>query len=74
MAKKKSKKHIITPLVLLVYLASMAWYFYPGANHPELSLKQYYITIGVTLGLIIALVFFLRKKEEYRQKYKDPEK
>ena len=69
MAKKKNKKHIWIPLVLFVYLAAMAYFNYPGPNNPELSLKQYYITIGITSVLIIALVFFLKKKEEYRKKH-----
>ena len=69
MSKKKSKRHILIPLVLLIYLAAMAYFNYPGSDNPELSLKRYYITIGVTLALIISLVFFLKKKEENRRKY-----
>ncbi|MDL2224510.1 hypothetical protein LJB92_04270 [Bacteroidales bacterium OttesenSCG-928-M06] len=68
----KIKKHIILPLVLLIYLAFMAYYFYPGKEgNGELSFIQYYITIGVTLVIIIALYFFQKKKDQNKKKYKD---
>ena len=71
MDKKKSRRHIIIPLLLLVYLVFMAYFTYPGTDNPELSLTQYCITIGITLVVIVAAFFFIRKKEENKQKYKD---
>ena len=67
------KKHILLPLVLLVYLAFMAYTYYPEKN-PELSYTQYYTIIGVTIVIIIVLSFFLKKKEEHRKKYLDKPK
>jgi hypothetical protein len=55
------KKHIALPLVLLIYLAFMAYTFYPGKN-PELSYTQYYITVGVTLALNYCIAFFSEKE------------
>ncbi|MCC8145604.1 MAG: hypothetical protein LIO93_04020 [Bacteroidales bacterium] len=68
----KVKKHILLPLVLLFYLAFMAYYTYPGREGNEnLSITQYYITVGITVVVIVALYFFQKKKDENREKYKD---
>ena len=71
MSKKKSKKHIIIPLALFIYLIAMAIYTYPKGDNPEVSLTQYYITIGITLVLIVAASYFIKKREEHKQKYED---
>jgi LPXTG-motif cell wall-anchored protein len=55
------KRHILLPVVLLVYLAFMAYFFYPGKNSE--SHTQYYLTIGITLIVIGLLAYFLKKKE-----------
>lgn len=71
----KTKKHIWLPLVLLVYLAFMTYYTYPGRHADEgVGYTQYYLTLGITFVLIIALSFFLKKKEENKQKYKNKNK
>jgi len=62
------KRYILLPLALLVYLAVMAYFTYPGRNE-SLSYTQYYITIGITILILIALSFFLKKKDENRKKY-----
>jgi amino acid permease len=61
------KKHIALPLSLLIYLGAMAYFFYPDENSQS-NYTQYYISIGVTLGVIIALFFFLKKKEKIQDK------
>lgn len=71
----KIKKHVALPLVLLIYLAFMAVYTYPGrTGNEELSFTQYYITVGITVLIIIALYFFQKKKDENREKYKQDKK
>jgi hypothetical protein len=67
------KKHIILPLILLIYLAIMAYHTYPG-HKPEsegISFSRYYITLGVEFIIIVALSFFLKKKNDNKNKYKD---
>lgn len=65
----KNKKHIIIPAALLIYLGVMAYFTYPGTNNPELSLTQYWVTVGITLVIIIALTFFIKKKEDNKKKW-----
>lgn len=68
---KFMKRHILLPVVLLVYLICMAYFAYPGKN-PEggLSYVQYYITIGITLIIIGLLAYFLKRKEDNKKKLK----
>jgi phosphotransferase system glucose/maltose/N-acetylglucosamine-specific IIC component len=67
------KRHILLPVVLLIYLAIIAYFTYPSRNISagEISYTQYYISIGVTLVIIAALFFFLKKKAENERKRKD---
>jgi hypothetical protein len=48
----------------------MAYFAYPAKN-PEggLSYVQYYLTIGVTLIIIGLLAYFLKKKEDKKNKW-----
>lgn len=69
----KKKKYILIPLALLVYLGFMAYISYPGKN-PELSYTQYYITIAITLVIIAILPYFLKRRDEFRNKIKNREK
>ncbi|MDR0427489.1 MAG: hypothetical protein LBH12_02675 [Dysgonamonadaceae bacterium] len=64
------KKHILVPIALLIYLGVMAYFFYPGKTDGSVSFTQYYITIGITAVIIVALSFFLKKKAENNEKYK----
>ncbi|MDR3340261.1 MAG: hypothetical protein LBT25_09275 [Candidatus Symbiothrix sp.] len=63
------KKHITVPIALLIYLAAMAYFMHPS-RHPggESDFVRYYITIGVTIVIIIALSYFLKRKEENKKK------
>jgi len=67
------KRHITIPLLLLIYLAAVAYFAYPAKN-PTLSYTQYFITLGVTLAVIIAASYFIRKKDENAKKYKKKDK
>ena len=59
------------PIALLLYLAAMAIYAWPGRNPgSSLSYTNYWATIGVTLACIIALTYFLRKRDKFRNKNK----
>lgn len=64
------KKYILLPIALLIYLAFIAYFSYPGRSvDGGVGYTQYYITIGVTVLIIIALSFFLRKKEQNKKKH-----
>jgi hypothetical protein len=63
------KNYILTPLLLIVYLGFMAFYFYPERN-PGLGYTKYYVTIGVTVVFIAASAFFLKKKADRKKKWK----
>lgn len=66
---KFMKRYILLPAVLLVYLACMAYFTYPGKN-PDgaLTYVQYYLTISITLIVIGLLAYFLKKKEDKKTK------
>lgn len=64
MSKFKLKRSTVIPLALLVYLAVMSYIgrgeFYAG------NYLYYFSIIGISLACIIALHFFLKKKEALR--------
>jgi uncharacterized membrane protein len=69
------KKHILLPVVLLVYLAFMAYFTYPARSVTGgISYTSYYVTIGVTFVIIIFLAYFLKRQEDNRKKRKEKEK
>ena len=62
------------PVALLLYLAAMAIYAWPGRNPgSSLSYTNYWATIGVTLACIIALTYFLKKRDKFRNERKKNE-
>ncbi|GHT55186.1 hypothetical protein FACS1894145_8310 [Bacteroidia bacterium] len=65
------RRYILLPVVLLIYLAAMAYFTYPGRTQGGLSYTQYYITLGVTIVIIAALSYFLKKKDDNNKKYKE---
>ena len=69
----KIKRHIGVPGALLLYLIAISIYSWPGRS-PEITYSQWIATIVITLGCIIALYFFLKKRERFRNKRKDGEK
>lgn len=66
------KSYIVTPLLLLIYVAVIAYMTFPGRTpESELSYTQYYITVAVSVVIVIVLGFFLKKKHDNNQKYKN---
>ena len=55
------------PALLLVYLAVMAYLGLDGLRSGQTSLAAYVATIVVSLGVIILLHFFLKKRERLRR-------
>jgi hypothetical protein len=63
--KSKIKRSVVFPLIMLAYLAAMAWI---GRDRLERGEYLYYFgIIGVGLIIIVLLYFSLRKKEQLRQ-------
>ncbi len=63
----KYSRAIIVPALLLVYLAVMAYLGLDGLRSGQTSLAAYVATIVVSLGVIILLHFFLKKRERLRR-------
>ena len=66
MSKKiKIKRSVVFPLIMLAYLAVMAWL---GRDRLERGEYLYYFgIIGVGLIILVLLYFSLRKKEKLRE-------
>ncbi len=66
MSKSKIKRSIIFPVIMLAYLAVMAWI---GRDRLDRGEYLYYFgIIGVGLVIIVLLYFSLRKKEQLQQR------
>lgn len=60
----KFKRSTVLPVILFFYLCIMAWFGLKGLKTGETSPTTYFLTIGVTLGLIVVLHFFLKRREK----------
>ncbi len=63
----KSKRHIIIPALLLVYLGIVAFFSYENVQTGEVSMNEYILTIVGTLLIIVVLFFVLRRRDKLRQ-------
>ena len=63
----KYSRAIIVPALLLVYLAVMAYLGLDGLRSGQTSLAAYVATVVVSLGVIVLLHFFLKKRERLRR-------
>ena len=68
---KKIQRSTIVPLLLVVYLAVMSYIGYPEYEAGRMSALYYFGIIIVTLGIIIALRFLLKKRERLRKERDD---
>lgn len=68
----KIRKSIYLPLILLIYFAFMAIYFGQDLIKSGKNI-QFYITCGAELIVIVALYFFLRKKEKLKEERENNE-
>ena len=77
---KKLKRHVVIPLLMLIYLAVMAYISRQRLADGEYL--YYFGVIGISLIIIVLLYFVLKKKERLRQEreeqmyghYQDEEK
>lgn len=63
----KYSRAIIVPALLVVYLGVMAYLGLDGVRSGQTSVAAYVATILVSLGVIILLHFFLKKRERLRR-------
>ncbi len=70
----KLKRAIIMPVALLIYLAAIAIYAWPGRNPGSISYANYWAIIGVTLACIVALTYLLRKRDKIREENRKDKK
>lgn len=63
----KLTRPVVIPLILLIYLAVMAFLGLDGLRTGQTSLFQYVATIVITLGIIVLLHFYLKKRERLRR-------
>lgn len=63
----KLKRHTVLPLVLAVYLAVMAYIGYPEYAAGRTSALYYFGIIGITVVILIALHFILKKRDRLRR-------
>lgn len=66
MSKSKIKKSVVFPIIMLAYLAVMAWIGRDRLNQGEYL--YYFGIIGVGLVIILLLYLSLRKKEQLQQR------
>ena len=67
--KLKNKRHIITPIAIVIYTLVIAIYFGLKSNSPD-TRGAFYLIIGVNLVLAVVLYFILKKREDSRNKNK----
>ena len=69
--KSKIKRSVVFPIIMLVYLAVMAWI---GRDRLERGEYLYYFgIIGGSLLIIVLLYFSLRRKEQLQQRREEQE-
>ena len=63
---KKLKRHVVIPLLMLIYLAVIAYLSRQRLADGEHL--YYFGVIGISLVIIVLLYFVLKKKDRLRQK------
>ncbi len=63
----KSKRTIIMPIVLAIYLAVMSYIGYGGVERGEMPMLQYVLTVLGSAVVVEALYFVLRRREKLRR-------
>ena len=66
--KRRIKKYILFPAVLLIYVAILAIMTYPRYVVSG-DWREYYSVIGVSLLLAVLLFFILKRKQKIREQF-----
>lgn len=67
---KSSKSHIVITSVLFAYACIMAWIGRANLYNPA-QRTTYLISIGVEIVVLVGVFFFLKKRNELRDKRKN---
>lgn len=65
---RKIKRHILLPLVLVLYFAGMAVIAYPRYQASG-NWREYYVTIGICLLIVLLLFFILKRRQKIRDRF-----
>ncbi|MBK5194508.1 MAG: LPXTG cell wall anchor domain-containing protein [Proteiniphilum sp.] len=66
--KRKNKKQILLPVVLLIYVAILAIMTYPGYQASG-NWHEFLSVIGISLLLAVLLFFILKRKQKIREQF-----
>ena len=66
--KRRIKKHILFPVVLLIYVVLLGIMTYPRYQASG-NWSEYYSVIGVSLLLAVLLFFILKRKQKLRERF-----
>ncbi|HHX32374.1 MAG TPA: hypothetical protein GX712_07265 [Bacteroidales bacterium] len=66
--RRKFKRHILIPLILLVYVAIMVVMALPKYQESG-NWKEFTIILAVSLILIVVIYFVYKRKEKLRDKF-----
>lgn len=66
--KKKLERHLLLPLVLLIYTIVMAIYSYPNYRDRE-NKDEFYIVVAVGVVLPVLLYFILKRRKKIRDEF-----
>ena len=71
--KRKFKRHILIPLILLVYVAIMVVMALPKYQESG-NWNEFTIILAVSLILIVVIYFVYKRKEKLRDKFNNTSK
>lgn len=66
--KRKNKKQILLPVVLLIYVAILAIMTYPRYQASG-NWNEFLSVIGISLLLAVLLFFILKRKQKIREQF-----
>ena len=66
--RRKPKKHILLPSVLLLYIAVLAYISFPRYKESG-NWKEYIIVLGISVLLAVSLFFLLKQKQKIRDRF-----
>ena len=66
--KRKIKRHLLIPLLLLVYVTIMVVMAFPKYQESG-NWNEFFMILGISLLLIVLLYFIYKRKEKIRDKF-----
>lgn len=66
--KRKIKRHLLIPLLLLVYVTIMVVMAFPKYQESG-NWNEFFMILGISLLLIVLLYFIYKRKDKIRDKF-----